>query len=129
MRVGDGNIAGVARRNFEICVDTNGSTAIINYNASVDVVKVGADVDETIVTLRRMISEVTVVVVVVVVVLEVVAGRFRVKHSPHVCPLLRNARGYRIRQRRQQPVINGVTSLRQASARRKSQNNDRHAPS
>jgi hypothetical protein len=53
--------------------------------------------------------------VVVVLVLEVEVGRFRVKRSPHVCPLQRNARGYRVRQRRQQPVINGVTSLRQAS--------------
>jgi hypothetical protein len=57
MRVGDGNIAGVARRNFEICVDTNGSFAISNKIGSVDVVKVGAGVDETVVMLRGRISE------------------------------------------------------------------------
>ncbi len=52
MRVCNFNIAGVARSNFEICVDRNGDMTIFKKNASVDVVKVGADVDETIVTLR-----------------------------------------------------------------------------
>ncbi len=53
MRVGDGNIASVARSDFEICVDTNARRSISNRMASVDVVKVGAGVDETVVTLRR----------------------------------------------------------------------------
>jgi hypothetical protein len=76
MRVGDGNIAGVARRNFEICVDGNGSRSISNFIAAVDVVKVGTDVDETVVTLRGGISEWAVEeeVVVVVVVVVVVGG-------------------------------------------------------
>jgi len=52
MRVCDGNIAGVTRCNFEICVDTNGSKAITWIIVTVDVVKVGADIDETVVTLR-----------------------------------------------------------------------------
>jgi hypothetical protein len=68
MRVGDGSIAGVARGNFETCVDTNGSFAILNNIATVDAVKVCSYVDETVVTLSGgEISEEVVVVMVVVV--------------------------------------------------------------
>ncbi len=52
MRVREGNITGIARRNFEICVDANESSSVSDDVASIDVVKMGADVDETVVTLR-----------------------------------------------------------------------------
>ena len=64
MRVGDGDIVVVARRNFEICVDANQSNRILKNMASFDVVKVGAGVDVTVVELRGWMSDVTADVVV-----------------------------------------------------------------
>ena len=52
MRVRHFNIAGVAWSNFKPGINTNGRTAIFNESLSVDVVNVGAGVDEALVDLR-----------------------------------------------------------------------------
>ena len=51
MRVRHFNIAGVAWSNFKPGIDINGRTAIFNVSLSIDVVKVGAGVDEALVAL------------------------------------------------------------------------------
>ena len=51
MRVRHFNIAGVAWSNFKPGINTNGRTAISNVILSIDVVNVGAGVDETLVAL------------------------------------------------------------------------------
>ena len=51
MRVRHFNIAGVAWCNFKPGINTNGRTAIFNYNLSIDVANVGAGVDEALVAL------------------------------------------------------------------------------
>lgn len=51
MRVRHFNIAGVAWSNFKPGINTNGRTAIFNDNLSIDVVNVGAGVDEALVAL------------------------------------------------------------------------------
>jgi hypothetical protein len=67
MRVRDGDIVVVARRNFEICVDANQSNGILKNMASFDVVKVGTGVDVTVVELRGWMSNVAADAVVVAV--------------------------------------------------------------
>ena len=52
MRVRHFNIAGVAWSNFKPGINTNGRTAISNVSLSIDVVKVGAGVDEAVVELK-----------------------------------------------------------------------------
>ena len=51
MRVRHFNIAGVAWSNFKPGINTNGRTAISNVILSIDVVNVGAGVDEALVAL------------------------------------------------------------------------------
>ena len=51
MRVRHFNIAGVAWSNFKPGINTNGRIAIINDSLSIDVVNVGAGVDEALVEL------------------------------------------------------------------------------
>ena len=51
MRVRHFNIAGVAWSNFKPGVNTNGRRAIFNNSLSLDVVNVGAGVDEALVAL------------------------------------------------------------------------------
>ena len=51
MRVHHFNIAGVARSNFEIGINTNGRKAIFNVILPIDVANVGAGVDEALVAL------------------------------------------------------------------------------
>jgi hypothetical protein len=51
MRVRHFNIAGVAWSNFKPGNNVNGRTAIRNGSLSIDVVNVGADVDEALVAL------------------------------------------------------------------------------
>ena len=51
MRVRHFNIAGVAWSNFKPGINTNGRTAIFNDSLSIDVVNVGAGVDEALVAL------------------------------------------------------------------------------
>ena len=51
MRVRRFNIAGVAWSNFKSRINTNGRTAIFNQGLSIDVVNVGAGVDEALVAL------------------------------------------------------------------------------
>jgi hypothetical protein len=52
MRVRHFNIAGVAWSNFKPGIDINGRIAIMNDSPSIDVVNVGAGVDEALVDLR-----------------------------------------------------------------------------
>ena len=52
MRVRHLNIAGVAWSNFKPGIDINGRIAIMNDSPSIDVVNVGAGVDEALVDLR-----------------------------------------------------------------------------
>ncbi len=52
MRVRHFNIAGVPWSNFKPRIKTNGRIAIINENTSIDVVNVGAGVEEALVDLR-----------------------------------------------------------------------------
>ena len=54
MRVRHFNIAGVAWSNFKPGINTNGRTAILNESLSIDVVNVGAGVDEALVKLREV---------------------------------------------------------------------------
>jgi hypothetical protein len=49
MRVRHFNIAGVAWSNFKPGINTNGRITIINEGLSIDVVNVGAGVDEALV--------------------------------------------------------------------------------
>ena len=51
MRVRHFNIAGVAWSNFKPGINNNGRFAIINISLSIDVVNVGAGVDEALVAL------------------------------------------------------------------------------
>ena len=51
MRVRHFNIAGVAWSNFKPAINTNGRTAICNVSLSIDVMNVGAGVDEALVAL------------------------------------------------------------------------------
>ena len=51
MRVRHFNIAGVAWSNFKPRINTNGRIAILNFSLSIDVVNVGAGVDEALVAL------------------------------------------------------------------------------
>ena len=51
MRVRHFNIAGVAWSNFKPGINTNGRFAIINDSLSIDVMNVGAGVDEALVAL------------------------------------------------------------------------------
>ena len=53
MRVRHFNIAGVAWSNFKPGIDTNGRTAIINDSLSIDVMNVGAGVDEALIELQE----------------------------------------------------------------------------
>ena len=53
MRVRHFNIAGVAWSNFKPGINTNGRTAILNVILSIDVVNVGAGVDEALVALQE----------------------------------------------------------------------------
>ncbi len=53
MRVRHFNIAGVAWSNFKPGIDINGRTAIFNDSLSIDVVNVGAGVDEALVELQE----------------------------------------------------------------------------
>ena len=53
MRVRHFNIAGVAWSNFKPGIDTNGRTAIFNDSLSIDVMNVGAGVDEAVVALKE----------------------------------------------------------------------------
>ena len=51
MRVRHFNIAGVAWSNFKPGINTNGRTSVSNDSLSIDVVNVGAGVDEALVAL------------------------------------------------------------------------------
>ena len=51
MRVRHFNIAGVAWSNFKSGINTNGCIAIFDESLSIDVVNVGAGVDEALVAL------------------------------------------------------------------------------
>jgi hypothetical protein len=51
MRVRHFNIAGVAWSNFKPGINTNGRIAISNESLSIDVVNVGAGIDEALVPL------------------------------------------------------------------------------
>ena len=53
MRVRHFNIAGVAWSNFKPGIDINGRIAISNDSPSIDVVNVGAGVDEALVALQE----------------------------------------------------------------------------
>ena len=53
MRVRHFNIAGVAWSNFKPGINTNGRFAIFNFIPSIDVVSVGAGVDEALVALQE----------------------------------------------------------------------------
>ena len=53
MRVRHFNIAGVAWSNFKPGIDINGRMAIFNDSLSIDVMNVGADVDEALVALKE----------------------------------------------------------------------------
>ena len=53
MRVRHFNIAGVAWSNFKPGIDINGRIAIFNDSLSIDVMNVGADVDEALVALKE----------------------------------------------------------------------------
>ena len=53
MRVRHFNIAGVAWSNFKPGINTNGRIAILNFSLSIDVVNVGAGVDEALVALQE----------------------------------------------------------------------------
>ena len=52
MRIGNFNVAGIARSNFEPGVDINKSLAILNYIATIDVVSVCDRVNISVVALR-----------------------------------------------------------------------------
>ncbi len=52
MRIGNFNVAGIARSNFEPGVNINKSTAIFNIIATIDVVSVCDRVNEPVVALR-----------------------------------------------------------------------------
>ncbi len=53
MRVRHFNIAGVAWSNFKPGINTDGRIAIFNPSLSIDVVNVGAGVDEAVVALKE----------------------------------------------------------------------------
>ena len=53
MRVRHFNIAGVAWSNFKSGIDINGRTAITNESLSIDVMNVGAGVDEALIELQE----------------------------------------------------------------------------
>ena len=53
MRVRHLNIAGVAWSNFKPGINTNRRTAVFNVSLSIDVVNVGAGVDEALVALQE----------------------------------------------------------------------------
>ena len=53
MRVRHFNIAGVAWSNFKSGIYTNGRTAISNDSLPIDVMNVGASIDEAVVALKE----------------------------------------------------------------------------
>ncbi len=53
MRVRHFNIAGVAWSNFKPGIDINGRTSILNDSLSIDVMNVGAGVDEALIELQE----------------------------------------------------------------------------
>ncbi len=95
MRIGNFNVAGIARSNFEPGVNINESLAILNNIATIDVVSVCDGVNVCVVALRG------------------VRGKRRQAaawtRSPHACRGRHNVQGRRVARRRQ-PVVNRVTA-------------------
>ncbi len=52
MRIGNFNVAGIARSNFEPGRNVNGRRSIRDVNPTINVASVGASVNESVVTLR-----------------------------------------------------------------------------
>ena len=95
MRIGNFNVAGIARSNFEPGVNINQSLAILNNIATIDVVSVCDRVNEPVVALRGVRGKR----------LQASAST----RSPHACRGRHNVQGRRVARRRQ-PVVNRVTA-------------------
>ena len=95
MRIGNFNVAGIARSNFEPGVNINKSTAIINIIATTDVVSVCGGVNVSVVALRGVRGKR----------LQASAST----RSPHACRAHHNVQGRRAARRRQ-PVVKSVTA-------------------
>ncbi len=94
MRVGNFNVAGIARSNFEPGVNINESLAISKLIATIDVVSVCDGVNVSVVALRGVRGKR----------LQASAST----RSPHVCGARHNVQGRH--GRRRQPVVNRVTA-------------------
>ena len=95
MRIGNFNVAGIARSNFEPGVNINKSRAISNIIATTDVVSVCDRVNVSVVALRGVRGKR----------LQASAST----RSPHACRAHHNVQGRRAARRRQ-PVVNRVTA-------------------
>ena len=95
MRIGNFNVAGIARSNFEPGVNINECLTIPNYIATIDVVNVCDGVNISVVALRGLRGKM----------LQASAWT----RSPHACRGHHNVQGWQGR-RQWQPVINGVTA-------------------
>jgi hypothetical protein len=95
MRIGNFNVAGIARSNFEPGVNINKSTAISKFIATIDVVSVCDRVNEPVVALQGVRGK-----------------RLQTSawtRSPHACRGRHNVQGRRVARRRR-PVDNRVTA-------------------
>ena len=95
MRIGNFNVAGIARSNFEPGVNINKSRAISNIIATTDVASVCDGVNVPVVALRGVRGKR----------LQASAST----RSPHACRAHHNVQGRRAAQGRQ-PVVNRVTA-------------------
>ena len=95
MRIGNFNVAGIARSNFEPGVNINESLTIPNNIATIDVVNVCDGVNVSVVALRGVRGKR----------LQASAST----RSPHACRAHHNVQGRRVARRRQ-PVVNRVTA-------------------
>ena len=95
MRIGNFNVAGIARSNFEPSVNIYKSTTILNNIATIDVVSVCDGVNVSVVALRGVRGKR----------LQASASM----RSPHACRAHHNVQGRRAARRRQ-PVVNRVTA-------------------
>ena len=95
MRIGNFNVAGIARSNFEPGVNINKSMAISNIIATIDVVSVCDGVNVPVVALRGVRGKR----------LQASAST----RSPHACRAHHNVQGRRAARRRQ-PVVKSVTA-------------------
>ena len=95
MRIGNFNVAGIARSNFEPGVNINKSLAISNMIATTDVASVCDGVNVPVVALRGVRGKR----------LQASAST----RSPHACRAHHNVQGRRAARRRQ-PVVKSVTA-------------------